>query len=81
MKISVEQYDKKITIDCEHDDYTIDEVLEMFRTLAIGMTFHEDSWKEAVINMADIYREEDRRNDNQLLEELPEPIHVRSEYC
>jgi hypothetical protein len=81
MKISVEHYDKKITIECEHDDYLMDDVLEMFRTLAIGMTFHEDSWKEAVINMADIYREEDRRNDNQLSERLPEPIHIRSESC
>lgn len=64
MKISAEQYEKKITIECEHEDYDIDEVLEMFRTLAIGMTFHEDNWKDAIINMADVYRAEDMlRND------------------
>lgn len=83
MKISVEQYDKKITIEVDNYYQTIFELLEQFKSVALALTYQEASWKEAILTMADEYRmeEEDYYDTDNVPEELPEPIHVRSEYC
>jgi hypothetical protein len=47
------------TISFEQSDINIHELLDAFRRIAIGLTFHEDSWKDAVIEMAHMYMDED----------------------
>jgi hypothetical protein len=47
IKLSAETDTRKITIEipCDAD---INEVLDSMRTLAIGLTYHEDSWDAAI---------------------------------
>ena len=84
MKISIEQYGVKVTIEVDNDDQTIFELLEQFKSVALALTYQEESWKDAVMEMAELYREEEEGYDeytDNVPEELPEPIHVRSEHC
>lgn len=83
MKINVEQGRMKVTIEADEIDFTIDELLEYFKSAALALTYQEESWKDAILAMAEQYRmeEEDYNDTDNVPEELPEPIHVRSEYC
>jgi len=40
MKITVEHYDTKITIEKDHDEQTLTEMCEIFEELLKGMSFH-----------------------------------------
>ncbi len=41
---------------------TMPELLNVFHDLAIGLTYMESSWRRAIIDLADEYREEDEEN-------------------
>jgi hypothetical protein len=47
IKLSAETDTRKITIEipCDAD---INELMDNMRTLALGLTYHEDSWDEAI---------------------------------
>ena len=47
------------TIAYDHSDVDIHELLDAFRRVAIGLTYHEHTWKDAVIEMARQYMDED----------------------
>ena len=85
MKISIEHSGMKVSIEAEEVDFTLDELLEYFKSAALALTYQEQSWKDAILAMAEQYREEEEGYDDEYTdnvpEELPEPIHVRSEYC
>jgi hypothetical protein len=84
MKISIEQYGVKVTVEVDHDDQNMYEMLEHFKSALLALTYQEGSWKDVIQTLADEYNyewdDEDDDTDN-VPEELPEPIHVRSEYC
>lgn len=64
MEVSVTAYGKTISIR-QPDDVDINEFLDMCRSLAIGIGYHEDNWTDAVIDMGNEYTVEDmmeRRN-------------------
>lgn len=48
MKLTAEHYNRKVTVELS-DDSDADEVLDACRTLAIGMTYHPNSFLEAAI--------------------------------
>jgi hypothetical protein len=84
MKINVEQGGMKVSIEAEEIDFTLDELLEYFKSAALALTYQEESWKDAILTMAEQYREEEEGYDeytDYVSEKLPEPIHVRSETC
>ncbi len=84
MKISVEQYGVKVTVEVDHDDQNMYEMLEHFKSVLMALTYQEGSWKDVIQTLADEYEYEWDDNDDDtdnLSEELPEPIHVRSEAC
>lgn len=66
-KFTAENYGTKISVEIDHSDLDIDEVMDVFQTLIIGMGYHQDSFKKWVIERADEYRETD-------LEELKEKL-------
>ena len=66
-KFTAENYGTKISVEIDHSDLDIDEVMDAFQTLIIGMGYHQDSFKRWVIDRADEYRETD-------LEELKEKL-------
>lgn len=51
MKITIETNETKVTI--EEYFSTIEELLSVYKRCAIALTYHEDSWKDAILNEAD----------------------------
>jgi hypothetical protein len=58
-KFTGEAYGIKISIDHDHSDLIIDEMMDAFETIAIGLGYHKDSWKQWIIDRADEYRNEE----------------------
>jgi hypothetical protein len=56
---TAQQYGTKTTVEVDNSDLTLDEVMDAFQTLIIGMGYHESSFKNWVIERADEYREDD----------------------
>ena len=46
MKLTLEHYDTKITIETNHDDVNIDELKEMLRSLCVAAGYSEELIKE-----------------------------------
>lgn len=67
--ISASQGGITATISYEQSDINIHELLDVFRRIAIGLTFHEDSWKDAVIEMAYMYMDEDIKGHRENLQQ------------
>lgn len=57
MKIEATNYDIKVFIE-RPDDITINELLDMFKTITIGITYSEVQWKQAIIDLADEYQKD-----------------------
>jgi hypothetical protein len=68
-KFTAEQYGTKVSVEVDHSDMDLDEVMDVFQTLLIGMGYHENSFKNWVIDRADEYRETDNENLKEKLEE------------
>lgn len=56
---SAVHYGSKITVEIDRSDLDLDEVMDAFQTLITGMGYHQDAFKNWVLNRADEYREED----------------------
>ena len=54
MKIRIDYYDLGLTIE-QPDDISADELLEIFTRAMVMMSYHSDSVKNAVINLAEEY--------------------------
>ena len=67
-KFTAEQYGTKVSVEVDHSDLSLDEVMDVFQTLLIGMGYHENSFKNWVIDRADEYRETDTENLKEQLE-------------
>ncbi len=53
--IQVTAYGKTVTITQVEDAVDIHEFLDMCRALAIGIGYHEGSWEDGVVQMAESY--------------------------
>jgi hypothetical protein len=67
-KFTAEQYGTKVSVEVDHSDMDLDEVMDAFQTLIIGMGYHENSFKNWVIDRADEYRETDMEELKEKLE-------------
>ena len=66
---TAQQYGTKVSVEVDHSDMDLDEVMDAFQTLLIGMGYHENSIKNWVIDRADEYRETDTENLREQLNE------------
>lgn len=62
-KFSVTSYGRTTTVEVDHADVDMEEFLDIMKVLAIGMTFHEDTWKRCIIELGAQYEEEMREED------------------
>ena len=62
-KFSVTSYGRTITVEVDHADVDMEEFLDIAKVMAIGMTFHEDTWKRSIIELGAQYEEEMREED------------------
>jgi hypothetical protein len=67
-KFTAENYGTKISVEVDHSDLTLDEVMDAFQTLIIGMGYHENSFKNWVIDRAEEYNETDAEELKEKLE-------------
>lgn len=57
---TVKHYDKTVTIEIDHSDIDIHEVMLTFESLTIAMGFGKDSFRDWVKESAEIYADEDK---------------------
>ena len=51
-------WDKKVSVELDHSDITMSELLDVFKGLALSLGFSEEIWKEAVLDMTHEYEED-----------------------
>lgn len=56
---TAQQYGTKISVEVDKSDMDLDEVMDAFQTLIIGLGYHQDSFKNWVLERADEYREDE----------------------
>jgi hypothetical protein len=56
--ITAQQYGTKVSVELNHSDTDIDELMDAFHTLVIGLGYHDSAWKEWIVDRADEYKEE-----------------------
>ena len=65
---TAQSYGTKTTVEVDHSDLSLDEVMDAFQTLIIGMGYSADSFKNWVTERADEYRETDAEDLKEKLE-------------
>ena len=65
---TAQTYGTKTTVEVDHSDLSLDEVMDAFQTLLIGMGYHENSFKKWVIERAEEYNETDAEELKEKLE-------------
>ena len=56
---SAQTYGTKTTVEIDHSDLSLDEVMDAFQTLLDGMGYHHDGFKQWVLERAAEYQEEE----------------------
>ena len=56
---TAQTYGTKTTVEIDHSDLSLDEVMDAFQTLINGMGYHHDGFKEWVLERAAEYQEEE----------------------
>lgn len=67
--LSVASFNKTTTIS-QPDDIDIHNFLDTCRSLAIAAGYHENNWKDAVVEMANEYLREEENQTNTQLDEV-----------
>ena len=67
--ITAQQYGTKVSVEIDHSDTDLDELMDAFQTLVIGLGYHQSAWKSWIVDRADEYRETDAE---ELKEKLTE---------
>ena len=65
---TAQTYGTKTTVEVDHSDLSLDEIMDAFQTLIIGMGYHENSFKKWVIERAEEYNETDAEELKEKLE-------------
>ena len=69
--ITAQQYGTKVSVELDHSDTDIDELMEAFHTLVVGLGYHQSAWKQWVLDKADEYKEEDGDDEDEFVVEFP----------
>jgi hypothetical protein len=65
---TAQQYGTKVSVEVDHSDMDLDEVMDALQTLIIGLGYHENSFKNWVIDRAQEYNETDAEDLKEKLE-------------
>ena len=57
--ITAQQYGTKVSVELDHSDTDLDELMDAFETLVIGLGYHADTWKSWIVERAAEYHEEE----------------------
>lgn len=80
--ITGQQYGTKVSVELDHSDTDIDELMYAFQTLIVGLGYSDSAWKQWIVDRADEYKEEELENsrDMGMYEPSPELRRVAEEY-
>jgi hypothetical protein len=56
---TAQTYGTKTSVEIDHSDLDLDEVMNAFETLVVGMGYHKDAWKGWIIEKSSQYHDED----------------------
>ena len=76
--ITAQQYGTKVSVELNHSDTDIDELMDAFHTLIVGLGYHDSTWKNWIVDRADEYKEED--DEEAIYEPSPELRRAAEEY-
>ena len=76
--ITAQQYGTKVSVELNHSDTDIDELMEAFHTLIVGLGYDDSTWKNWIVDRADEYKEED--DEEAIYEPSPELRRAAEEY-
>jgi hypothetical protein len=76
--ITAQQYGTKVSVEIDHSDTDIDELMDAFHTLVVGLGYHDSAWKEWIVDRADEYKEE--AAEEAMYEPSPELRKAAEEY-
>lgn len=54
MKITIENYDKKFSVETQNDDLDINEYLEIYYGMLIQLTFNSETIKNGLMELTDL---------------------------
>jgi hypothetical protein len=57
LTVTAQSYNNKVSMELPLD-VDLNEFVNACKVLAIGLTYHEDSWKRVIMDLADEYRNE-----------------------
>ena len=77
-KVSATQWGKTVTIEVEHSDTDLLELIEMFKALAVGLEYSESSWRSVIKDLGTMYEEEDTEDLKDKLNEWKEEDSIDS---
>ena len=69
--LSAQMYGTKVSVEYDHSDVNLDEVMDAFETLVTGLGYHKDAWKQWIVERAEEYKEEDTQSENEEFDGLP----------
>ena len=79
-KFSVTSYGRTTTVEVDHADVDMEEFLDIVKVMAIGMTFHEDTWKRSIIELGAQYEEEMREEEEDVYQPDPSLVKAVNDY-
>ena len=59
MKLQLETYGKKYSVETDYDDLTIEDYFDLFKGLLVQATFNQTTINDYIIELADELRNED----------------------
>jgi hypothetical protein len=62
--VSAQAYNNKVTVELPIDA-NLNDLMDAFQTLVIGLTYSPDSWKDIIMQLADEYREIEEMHSRQ----------------
>jgi hypothetical protein len=57
MKLQLESYGKKYTIETEYDDIPLEDYFDMFSRLLVQAGFHQSSIEQFIVELADEFKD------------------------
>ena len=57
--ITAQQYGTKISVELDHSDTELDELMDAFQTLVTGLGYHDLAWKSWIVDRAAEYHQQD----------------------
>jgi hypothetical protein len=74
--LTAQHYDKKISVEFDHADTDLDEIMDAVETLVIGMGFHKDSLTNWIMEKASQIQDERIENGDLMfsIEDIDEAI-------